>query len=175
MRTPIAFCGVAAAVLLAVTGAQAHVTLEAKEAVAGSTQKIVLRVPHGCDGKATNTVRVKVPDGMMSVKAQPKAGWTLTLVKAPLANPITDGHGNTVSEGVSEVVWSGGDLPDEFYDEFVLRGTLPKMAGAMLYFPVVQECPEGATARWIEIPTAGQSAHDLKMPAPGLKLTAPAP
>ena len=25
-----------------------------------------------------------------------------------------------LSEGVKEVVWSGGKLPDDFYDEFVI-------------------------------------------------------
>ena len=39
----------------------------------------------------------------------------------------------------------------------------------MLYFPVVQEC-EGAAARWIEIPAAGQDEDALENPAPGIKL-----
>ena len=42
--------------------------------------------------------------------------------------------------------------------------------GEMLYFPVVQECPEGKAERWIEIPAAGQSGDDLELPAPGIKL-----
>lgn len=154
-------------------GAQAHVTIEAKEAVAGSTQKIVLRVPHGCEGKPTNVVRVKIPEGMLSVKSQPKAGWTLTQIKAPLATPVSDGHGGSITEGVTEVVWSGGELLDDQYDEFVLRGAMPKTPDTLVYFPVVQECPGGATARWIEIPEAGKSSHDLKMPAPAVKLVAP--
>ena len=45
----------AAAVTLAVlaaiaSDARAHVTLEQQQAVAGSTYKAVLRVPHGCEG-----------------------------------------------------------------------------------------------------------------------------
>ena len=31
----------------------AHVTLETSQAIAGSTYKAVVRVPHGCDGAAT--------------------------------------------------------------------------------------------------------------------------
>jgi periplasmic copper chaperone A len=34
---------------------------------------------------------------------------------------------------------------------------------------VVQECETGVN-RWIEIPADGKSAHDLKEPAPGVKL-----
>ena len=37
------------------------------------------------------------------------------------------------------------------------------------YFPLVQECEKGVH-RWIEIPAAGKSGHDLAEPAPALKL-----
>ena len=70
-----------------------------------------------------------------------------------------DYYGKPTSEGVKEIVWKGGNLGDDEYDEFVLRGYLtPDLkAGEMLYFPVVQECPEGKAERWIEVPAAGQS------------------
>jgi uncharacterized protein YcnI len=76
-----------------------------------------------------------------------------------------------VTEGVTEVDWSGGNQTDEFYDEFVFRGTLTAglPAGEILYFPVVQQCGD-VTERWIEIPAAGQDADSLEAPAPGLKL-----
>ena len=47
---------------------------------------------------------------------------------------------------------------------------LPVARHWTLYFPIVQECPDGVTERWIEIPAAGQSADDLELPAPGVKL-----
>jgi uncharacterized protein YcnI len=72
---------------------------------------------------------------------------------------------------VKEVVWSGGKLPDEFYDEFVFRSYLTAglTPGQHLYFPVVQDCETG-TDRWIEIPAAGKDADDYETPAPGIKL-----
>ena len=79
-------------------------------------------------------------------------------------------HGTGVSEGVTEIIWSG-ELPDAFYDEFVFRAMLTDSlaAGSKLYFPVVQECGDAAE-RWIEIPEAGQDPDSLEYPAPGLKL-----
>ena len=76
-----------------------------------------------------------------------------------------------MTSGVKEVDWSGGSLPDEFYDEFVFRGTLAAdlPTGQKIYFPVLQEC-DGATTRWIEIPAAGQDEEALEDPAPGLNL-----
>lgn len=150
--------------------ASAHITLETQEASVGSTYKAVLRVPHGCEGKATTAVRVKIPEGFIAVKPMPKAGWKLETVKGKYAKAYTL-WGEAVTEGVTEVDWSGGSLPDEFYDEFVFRGTLTEglPVGETLYFPVVQEC-DGVSDRWIEIPAAGQDEETLELPAPGLKL-----
>jgi uncharacterized protein YcnI len=162
----------AAGIFLAIgTGAAfAHITLETQEAAVGSTYKAVLRVPHGCDGKATTAVRVKIPEGFIAVKPMPKPGWKLETVKGKYAKAYTL-WGEAVTEGVTEVDWSGGSLPDEFYDEFVFRGTLTDSlpAGETLYFPVVQECGDTAE-RWIEIPAAGESEDAVELPAPGLKL-----
>ena len=83
-----------------------------------------------------------------------------------------DYHGSKLSEGVKEVVWSGGKLPDNHYEEFVISTFLTGglKPNTTLYFPVVQECEQGVS-RWIDIPKdrRGQ-AHDSKSPAPGVKL-----
>lgn len=146
--------------------AMAHVTLEQREAKVGTTYKAVLRVPHGCGDQATHTVRVQIPEGFYNVKPMPKAGWNLETVTGPYAKPY-DNHGTQMTEGVQEVVWSGGDLPNEFYDEFVFRGSfagdLP--VDSIFHFPTVQECANGEEA-WID--TSGD--ENAEMPAPGVKL-----
>ena len=157
----------ALAALLALP-AFAHITFENREAEAGSTARLVLRVPHGCEGgAATVRIRVRIPDGVVNVKPMPHPGWELTTVRGPLARPVAAEHGAPVSEGVREIVWSGR-LLDEHYDEFVFRAQLPAEAG-MLYFPTVQECERGVN-RWIEIPAEGRSADDYREPAPGLRV-----
>ncbi len=157
---------------LGTSPALAHVTLETQQAAIGSTYKAVLRVPHGCKGAATTKVRVRVPDGMIAIKPMPKAGWTLETVKGKYAKTY-DYYGTPTAEGVTEVVWSGGKLLDEHYDEFVLRGylTADLKPDTTLHVPVVQECEGGGIERWIEIPAEGKSADDYKFPAPSLKLT----
>jgi uncharacterized protein YcnI len=149
--------------------ANAHITLEAQSASAGSSYKAVFRVPHGCEGTATVKIRVRLPDGVINVKPQPKPGWEISKVMEKLAKPMTLDHGREITETIREVDWSGGKLPDDFYDEFVLRAELPDKPGATIYFPVVQECEKGIN-RWIEIPEPGKSSRDYKEPAPGLKL-----
>jgi hypothetical protein len=156
---------------LAASAASAHATLEQSKAEAGSSYKAVLRVPHGCEGEATHTVKLRIPEGYFGVKPMPKAGWTLTTVKGPYQKAYSN-HGTEVKEGVVEVIWSGGNLPDDQYDEFVVRGTLDaSLAGQSVAFPVTQVCAT-KTAAWTDIAAPGQNAHALKMPAPLLTVTA---
>ena len=160
--------------ILATSVASAHITLETRQAPVGASYKAVLRVPHGCNGSATTAMRVRVPDGFVGVKPMPKPGWALATVSGKYARPFTL-RGATVTEGVTEVSWSGGKLPDAFYDEFVLTGTIADTleAGGTIYFKVVQECEKGVH-RWIEIPTGdahgpGTGGEDSEL-APALKL-----
>lgn len=162
----------AAALLLALPAtALAHATLETKQAPSGSYYKAVIRIGHGCDGSPTTAIRVRIPDGVVAVKPMPKTGWTLSTTEGTYATPY-ESHGKTITKGVTEVTWTGGTLPDAWYDEFVFQAKLPeKPAGTVIYVPVVQECEKGVN-RWIEIPEPGKSADDYKAPAPGVTLTA---
>jgi uncharacterized protein YcnI len=161
----------AATILAGASGlALAHVTLEGREATAGSTYKAVLRVPHGCEGSATVSLRVQIPEGVIGVKPMPKQGWTLTTVVGDYAKPYKL-YDETLTKGVKEIAWTGGKLQDDWYDEFVFRAVLPNdQPGTMVYFPVVQQCEKGIN-RWIEIPSPGKNSDDYKEPAPGVKLT----
>jgi uncharacterized protein YcnI len=162
-----------AALALSTSAAFAHATFEQREVTQNQTQRMVLRVPHGCGAEATLRVRVSIPDGIVAVQPMVKAGWALSTVKGPLAQPYNS-HGTEITEGVREIVWEG-ELPSEFYDEFIFRArftdALP--ADQSVFIPVVQECATGAE-RWIEIPAAGQSSGDLRYPAPAVKVVAPA-
>ncbi|QPM91209.1 DUF1775 domain-containing protein [Pseudooceanicola algae] len=150
------------------SGASAHSTLEQKTATIGAWTKITLRVPHGCDGQATETVRITLPEGFYAAKPMPKAGWDLEVVTGPYATPY-DNHGTEMTEGLREVSWSGGNLEDGWYDEFTVAGSFgPDLAtGDVLYFPALQECADG-TADWTD--TSG--AAGVANPAPKLTLIA---
>src|ERR1700729_1976051 len=130
-----------AIVTLAASSASAHITLENREATIGAPYKAVFAVPHGCAGSATIKIRVQIPDGVIGVKPMPKAGWNVEAIKGKYAADY-DFHGAKISEGVKEVVWSGGKLPDDNYDEFVISTYLTNTLkpDTVLYFPVVQEC-----------------------------------
>jgi periplasmic copper chaperone A len=166
-------CLVAAAIaILDASSASAHVTLDNREATIGRSYKAVFEVPHGCAGSATIKIRVQIPQGVIAVKPMVKPGWHIEAIKGKYASAY-EYHGARLSEGVTEVLWSGGKLPDDFYDEFVISAFLTDTLkpNTTLYFPVVQECEQGVS-RWIDIPADGEDGHarESKWPAPGVKL-----
>jgi uncharacterized protein YcnI len=159
-----------AAFALAPLAAAAHPSLQPREAKVGAPYRAVISIPHGCDGSATVKLRVVIPDGVIGVKPMLKPGWTISTVRGPYARSYPYYHGQTLAEGVKEVIWSG-TLPDDLFDDFVfsafLADTLP--VGQKLYFPTYQECEKGQS-RWTEVPAQGQDAHALAAPAPGIML-----
>ena len=162
---------IAAAALLMAAGTQAHVTLEEPAAVANTSYKAVLRVTHGCEGSATHTVRVQVPEGFLGAKPMPRPGWKLEIRRAKLAQPY-DSHGRKIEETVTEISWRAQQaeafLADAHYDEFVLRGQTPVKAG-VLWFKVQQVCETGEL-NWNEVPLTGANTKGFKFPAVPLEV-----
>jgi len=115
-----------AAALLAAASAHAHVSLEQNSFAAGSYQKLVFRVGHGCSGSATTAVSIRLPEGFAAMRPMPKSGWNIE--RSP------DG-----------LTWRGGPLPDDFYEEFVMFGKLPAAGSHIL--KIVQSCQAGS-ANW---------------------------
>ena len=171
MIRPARLAAAVTALVLSLSGASAHVVLDAETATAGASLKLALRVLHGCSGAATTRLRVRIPAVFQSALPQPKPGWELEVV--PGAQPAGahahghDGHGGAPTE----VVWTGR-LEDGRYDEFVLWVSTARTAPpGPVYLPVVQECGD-RVQRWIEVPTEGSPADGLKSPAPVLRLIA---
>ncbi|NKL19497.1 DUF1775 domain-containing protein [Rhizobium leguminosarum] len=155
----------------AFASAEAHVTFLDREAKQESTILATLQVPHGCDGKATTEVRVKLPEGFVFAKPQPKAGWELEVIKGDYQKTY-DNHGDKVKTGAIEVRWKNGNLSDDFYDTFVIQGKVSGVeAGTSLAFPVTQMCGDTLTA-WDQVAKEGGDAHGMKSPAPLLKVVA---
>ena len=145
--------------------AHAHAGISPSEAANGSTVRAVITIPHGCDGFATDTVAVELPDGFVNAQPMVKPGWQIATETGPYARPYDD-HGAPVTEGVLRITWSGGSVPDDQFDEFVVRGALQGFeAETPLAFKVTQHCGEEAIA-WEEIAEAGTDPHSLEHPAP---------
>lgn len=160
MKKNIAFAAAFAAALTLAVPASAHMGLAVNGAGAPNTTSLFGFGPgHGCGTSPTIAVRIQIPAGITSVKPVAKAGWEIAIT--------TNADG-----AVTQIDFTGGNLPNEWYDQFWIRAKIDAAveAGTKIYFPVVQECAEGAN-NWIEIPVEGQP--EPAEPAPGFTVAAP--
>jgi uncharacterized protein YcnI len=159
---------VALAALAASAPAWGHIVFAEPEGQAGGYYAGFLRVSHGCGASATVSLRVEIPEAVLTVRPQPKPGWKLVIEHTPLAKPVPGEGGATIRERVSAVTWTG-ELPADQFDQFGLMMKLPDKPGA-LYFPAVQTCAEGRNA-WTAIPADPAKWHEVDTPAPILTVT----
>jgi uncharacterized protein YcnI len=173
MRFKTTFVAALAASLTVAAPAAAHVTIAPDEGPADGYATLQVQVPHGCDGSPTKAVRVQIPESVPSVTPQVHPGWEVSTKEGP--KDAVELHGETVTTGVKEIVWTAADagpLPDGRLDLFGMSVKLPAgKAGDPVYFPTVQQCVKGKSA-WIQIPQQGESPDDLESPAPAVVLTA---
>jgi uncharacterized protein YcnI len=171
VRATAAAVAAGSLLLWGATTAFAHVSVSASDTAAGAYTILTFSVPHGCDGSATTEVSIQMPEQINAATPTRTANWEVEKVMQTLDAPITDSHGNEITERVGEVVYTATTpLPDGYRDAFEISVQLPETPGETLVFPVVQTCEQGETA-WIEIPEEGQSEDELEAPAPSIEVT----
>jgi uncharacterized protein YcnI len=175
--TPLALAstGLGLGLLLAVAvplSASAHVSVTPASTAAGSYTVLTFAVPHGCDGSATTTIAIDIPETIASVTPTVNTNWDVAKVMTPLAAPSTSAHGETSTERVGQVVYTAKTpLADGYRDTFALSLQLPAdAAGTTLDFPVLQTCETGST-NWNEIPADGADEDSVEHPAPRIAVT----
>jgi uncharacterized protein YcnI len=173
MRFRTSMAAALAVSAIAATPAAAHITLDPAEGPADGYATLQVQVPHGCEDSATRVVRVQIPETVPSVTPQVHPGWEVTTKEGP--KDAVELHGETVTRGVKEVIWTATEadpLPSDRLDLFGMSVKLPAgKAGDPVYFPTVQECVKGESA-WIQTPQQGETEEDLESPAPTVTLTA---
>jgi uncharacterized protein len=155
---------VVVAVLALPAAAAAHVTLQPNEAAAGSFTVLDVRVPNETEDANTTRVDVLFPPGFAEASYQPVPGWSVKVIKEKLAKPVQTDDG-PVTEGVHEIIWSGGKIaPGEFMD-FPLSVQIPGKAGDALTFKALQTYDNGEVVRWIGPPNSEEPAPQVLVTA----------
>lgn len=164
----------AALVVLAVAApAGAHATITPDTTAAGEYSVLTVSIGHGCEGSATTKVAVQIPEEVLSVTPTRHPLWDMAEQQEKLDEPVTDAHGNEVTERDAVVTYTARTpLPDGERDSFELSLQLPEEEGATLVFPVVQTCEKGENP-WTQVPAEGQDPHELEFPAPTVTTTSP--
>ena len=171
-RLSAAVAVIAALVLGTGLAAWGHVTVSPGSAPKGGTdQELTFRVPNEDPTASVTGLDMQIPTDhpLLGVEAETMPGWKVSVKTSKLAKPITTDDG-TVTESVSEIVWTGGSIPPHSYGDFrIIVGQLPSDT-SQLKFPAIQAYSGGKTVSWIEDPAAaGQPAPEH--PAPILTLT----
>ena len=136
------------------------------QATPGSTYVTAFRVSHACGDSPTVRLRVEIPEIIEGVNPQPKAGWKVTVERAPVP------AGSKSIARISAIVWEGS-LDASFFDDFTALFKLPDGV-AQIYFPTVQVCASGEDRQWVQIPAAGKAWNSVPRPAPVLNVMPPA-
>jgi uncharacterized protein YcnI len=158
-------------VVLVAGPAAAHVTIDPGSARKESTTKFSFQVPNEKDNASTVGLEVTFPSDhpIASVSVLEKAGWGFSIEKQPLPKPIKSPFGGVVTEAVSKITWTGGEIQPGAFDLFTVRaGPLPKNV-SKLEFSASQTYSDGEVVQWIE-PTV-KGGDEPEHPAPVLKLT----
>jgi uncharacterized protein YcnI len=147
MKKLVIGAGGIAAILLTMSTAYAHVTVQPKQSEAGATETYTIRVP---TEKFVPTVRVEVefPSTLTVASIEPKAGWKIEQKK--------DSVGRLVG-----AVFTGSIPPGES-NQFNFTARNPKETGKIT-FKAIQIYEDGSTSEWT-------GAEGTRSPAPVVEL-----
>jgi periplasmic copper chaperone A len=167
-RSLAAAIAATAALASTATAAQAHVTLQPKQAPAGGFARLDVRVPNEDDAKATTKVVVQMPPGFADASYEPVPGWRVAVAKRKLATPVKTDEGDTLTEEVDKLTFTAtgkGIAPGQFQDFGLSVGLPDKPAGTKLTFKALQTYAGGNVVRWIGAPGSEHPAPQVTLVA----------
>ena len=130
--------------------ASAHVVVKPNQVGIAAFQTFTLGVPNEKD-IPTTAVRLLIPDGLTSVSPNVKPGWTITIKKA---------EGNSAK--VTEIDWTGGNIPPGQRDDFLFSAQAPANATTLMW-KAYQTYQDGTVVNWDQKP-GNESGDDDSAP-----------
>jgi uncharacterized protein YcnI len=150
MKKSIAGAAALASFVLVVSVASAHVTVGPKEVGVGKFQTFSVSVPVERE-VPTVGLRLVLPDGLEFVSPTVKPGWKTEIKKKSVLDadgkPIMSAHGDEPMEVTSEIVWTGGTIPQGQRDDFTFSAKVPAAASAIVW-KAYQTYQDGSTVSW---------------------------
>lgn len=150
MRSHVSTLLVVAAIVLLTS---AHVTVSPKTINAKGYNDFIVKVP---TEKPVPTIglRLEFPAGLKVARLRAKTGWTAQVER-------------DTSKAITAVVWTGGKIGPDEYDEFAFSARIGAQAGDTLAIKAYQTYEGGEVVGWTE--TVDPKARH---PAPRIAVTA---
>lgn len=111
----------------------AHVVVSPREVSVGQRLNFVVGVPTEKE-IPTSSVRLVIPEGVESVRPLVKSGWRVEIIK-------------NEADLVTEIIWSGGSIPVDQKDEFVISAKAPA-SETELNWKAYQTYSDGSVVSW---------------------------
>lgn len=137
--------GALVASLFIANQAFAHATVKPATVGIGKFQSFTLGVPSE-KPIATVGLRLVLPDGLNYITPNVKAGWKITTKKEKINN----------EQKITEINWTGGNIPAEMRDEFLFSAQVPSQA-TVLNWKVYQTYADGSVVAWDKDPSLSHS------------------
>jgi uncharacterized protein YcnI len=174
---PAAVLAVAASLMTIGAGAaSAHVGVTPDSTSENGFSQLTFKVPNESQTAKTSKLTIILPaeTPFTSVSVKPMDGWTVEVLEAELATPITV-NGATITKAPASVVWTADEahqISQRQYQTFSISvGRLPH-AGTTVLLPAAQTYSDGTVVNWSEAAVAGQEKPEH--PAPSFVTTPPA-
>lgn len=130
-----------------------HNFLAESEVPAGYKHDLNLLVTHGCKGSPVKEVRVKIPPEVEGARVHNNHDWDIETIYRPLDEPRRGEGGIMITEVLDQIIWKNPKrpMPDNMYEAFRFRITVPKEPNKILFFKSINVCEDGQDA-YIDMP-----------------------
>lgn len=118
---------------VSISSVSAHVVVQPSTVNVAQRLNFVVGVPTEKD-VPTTSVRLVLPEDLESVRPLVKPGWRVEIKKNEEGKPI-------------EIIWSGGQIPADMKDEFVVSAKAPSTE-AELHWKAYQTYSDGSVVSW---------------------------
>ena len=135
--------------LLLVSSSSAHVSLVPNYgAASGGYFQTSIKVPHGHSGVHTTKMTLHVPRGIVSIKPEQPAGWSVTTTTYELAEEDRyESHGSLVTTGPDKITFTADSLDDALHNDHLMNIGLQLKLGCS-FKDQVQDDYSGSNSVW---------------------------
>lgn len=129
--------------------ASARVTVVPGSVQGGGTETLAVRLSNEQSDLATTRLELTFPADVVIPSAQvaPMGTWVVTVAMRPVDPPVTV-DGEEVDEAVASILWTGGEVAPQQFEQFlVTAGPLPADGGRLL-LAAAQGYEDGTVDRW---------------------------
>jgi uncharacterized protein YcnI len=156
-----------AAALMTAATASAHNYMTTLRAPAGYMADLEARVAHGCLAEDVTEVRLKIPEGVYRVTPLTTRDWEVETEMREVDPPVPGDGGRPITRTVDTIIWKNPSSPMLYnrQEGFKFRAKLPNEPGKVLFWQMVNICPEGRDP-YTDLP---ETALDVKDPEFGKK------